>query len=56
MMNDALFEAMLRVGAQHPILRPLPAIDVPLRIVIPDRLFLWYVITVPSHSRSLRGR
>jgi hypothetical protein len=41
-----------RFRTEDPILRPLTAVDVPLRVVIADRFFFWDIICVAGDPRA----
>lgn len=54
--GDALFEAPFELGADDPVLGPLAAVDVPLRVVVSDRLFLGDIVGVARESCAFGGR
>ena len=46
---------MVRVRSKDPVLRPLAAVDVPLTVIIPNRLFLGYIIMVVQCAGAFGG-
>ena len=54
-VSDILFETTFRFCAKNPILRPVPSVDIVLRIVVPYRLFFWNVISITSQPGSFCG-
>jgi hypothetical protein len=49
---NALLKTAGRFRTEDPILRPLTAVDVPLRVVIADRFFFWDIICVAGDPRA----
>lgn len=54
--GDLLLEAPFEFCADDPILGPFAAVDVPLRVVVTDCLFLGDVVGVAYDSRAFGGR
>jgi hypothetical protein len=42
-------------SAEHPVLRPLSAVNVPLRIVVADGLLLRDIVMISSNAGAFRG-
>lgn len=55
-VNYALFKSSLHLSTDNPILRPFPAVNIPLTVVVSNCLLLRYVIFISRASRLLRQR